>query len=48
MGPDQVVVDKNRVKMSAHVNSLGVSTHDIVEASTEGASLGVHYDGVMV
>ena len=47
MGPDRVVLDKNRVKMSAHVNSLGLFTHDIVEASTEGASLGVHYDGVI-
>ena len=45
MGPDQVVVDKHRDKMSAHVISLGLSTHDIMEASTEGASLGVHYDG---
>ena len=40
MGPDQAVVDKNRVKMPAHVNSLGLSTHDIVEASTEGHRLG--------
>ena len=42
MGRDLVVVDNNRVKMSVHVNSLGSSTHGIVEASAEGASLGVH------
>ena len=42
MGPDQVVVDSNRVTMAAHVSSLGFSIHVIVEASTEGASLGVH------
>ena len=47
MGPDRVGVDKNRIKMSAHVNALGLSTHDIVEASAKGASLGVHYDGVV-
>ena len=39
MGPDQVVVDSNRVTMSTHVNSLGLSTHGIVEASTEGRRL---------
>ena len=37
----------NRVKMSNHVNSLSLSTHDIVEASTEGAFLGFHYNGVI-
>ena len=47
MGPDQVVVDNNRVTMSTRVDSLGLSKHDIVEASTEGASLGVHYNGVI-
>ena len=41
------MVDKHRVKMSTHVNYLGLSTYDIVEASTEGASLGVHYDEVI-
>ena len=33
--------------MSSHVNALGLSTHDIVEASTKGTSLGVHYAGVI-
>ena len=47
MGPDQVVVDSNRVTMFTHVNFIVLSTHDIVEASTEGASLGVHYNGVI-
>ena len=32
--------------MCTHVNSLGLSTHDSVEASTEGgAFLGVNYNG---
>ena len=33
--------------MSAHVNSLGLSTHDVVEASTQRALLGVYYNGVI-
>ena len=38
--PDHVVGDSNRVRMSTHVNSPRLSTHDMVEASTEGLHLG--------
>ena len=47
MGPDRGDIDKYRVQMSSQVNALGLSTHDIVEASTKGALLGVQYDGVI-
>ena len=41
MGPDQVVVDSNRVKMSTHVNSLVLSIMTLWKLARRGLLLGI-------
>ena len=47
IGTNQSSTNKNRIAMSQYVNSLGLSTHDVVDACTKGTSLGISYDGVV-